>query len=150
MKTTKKTEYSDGRVWRCERDRNSLSFVILGKGSKPNTKICRVVDDVSPHHGCRERPAFKSEFTHSYLKKHAVLLTEAKASKLSETQEKMTAAHNEITKKFESINQTNLTAEDVALINSIEKVKDAVFEHNKVQRELLKSNKQVENEPNST
>lgn len=71
------TPFSVGQRWYCDRskgpnpyNRPNFTFVILGPGPKPNTKVCRLeCDDPSDStHGT------ESEYPHSHLKKYATLV----------------------------------------------------------------------------
>lgn len=71
--------YQVGQRWRCERDkegRESFTFVILGPGSKPDRKLCKIVWD-RPHGYEQISESEPREFTHKHLKKYAVLQEES-------------------------------------------------------------------------
>lgn len=65
--------YPIGQRWRVDRSdgRPCFTFVIVGPGTKPDRKLCRVEYD-QPNG--MTRVDFHAEYTHKHLKKHAVLV----------------------------------------------------------------------------
>lgn len=61
-------EYQIGARWRVERDRNPFTFVIIGPGSRPGYKLCRVEWDAERWN----KPNFEAEYSHKHLKRHSV------------------------------------------------------------------------------
>lgn len=74
----KATPYSVGRKWFCNaaeiNGRTSFHFVIVGPGSKPDRKRCRL-EGLEGHH---RMPAEGQvhEYTHKHLKKYGTLVPE--------------------------------------------------------------------------
>lgn len=69
------SKYAIGERWYCDRsvgsnpyNRPSFHFVIVGKGSKPGYKLCRIKSDwpTDRSNGCEQ------EYSHKHLNKYAV------------------------------------------------------------------------------
>lgn len=63
-----KPEYKVGAQWRVERENHPFTFVIVGPGSKPGYKQCRVEYD----NESRGHRTFIQEYSHKHLKKYSV------------------------------------------------------------------------------
>lgn len=59
-------QYRPGARWRCKSERGDFHFVIIGPGSKPDRKRCRLDYDIpsASSHGIEQ------EYTHRHLKKY--------------------------------------------------------------------------------
>jgi hypothetical protein len=65
------SRYAIGERWRCDRsvggnpyNRPPFDFVIIGKGTRPGYKLCRIEGDRSSHP--------EQEYSHKHLNKYAV------------------------------------------------------------------------------
>ena len=74
--------YEIGQRWFCERPPESYKpnffFIIIGKGDRPNEKLCRVEIDTSDPR-CRnisegQSKPFEQPYSHKHLKKYAKLV----------------------------------------------------------------------------
>jgi hypothetical protein len=64
----KHPEYQIGAKWRVERDHQAFTFVIIGPGSRPGYKLCRVEYDRESW----DLKNFETEYSHNHLKSHAI------------------------------------------------------------------------------
>lgn len=80
--TKRITQFSVGRVWRCNRDRDPFDFLVIGPGAKPGWVRCRIVPhgpDTAATTNFSRRALSKSpwteqDYTKNHIKKHAVLV----------------------------------------------------------------------------
>jgi hypothetical protein len=69
----KRHRYPEGQRWRCEykmEPSKNFTFVVLGKGSAPEKKRCRIEYDFP---NGTTRVNFEAEYTHNHLKKYGRL-----------------------------------------------------------------------------
>jgi hypothetical protein len=99
------TLFSPGRRWRVDqkpddkyRDR-PFDFLILGPGTKPDRKLCRI-EVVGHDHPCCPtcQHGMESEYTHKHLKRYARLVEETAPSATSREATNMAAKLPKITK----------------------------------------------------
>jgi len=71
------TKFSIGNMWRCDRPdhpRGSFNFLVVGPGSRPGHKLCRLIPDdpqADAYPGQWNGKYIEQEYPHAHLKRYA-------------------------------------------------------------------------------